>query len=98
MGSDHTTHSDDAAQARRLSGELRRSQLLQAAIRVFAQNGFKGTKTREIAAEAGVNEALLFRHFPTKDDVYAAILQQNADQNRTGEILKSLESYARTRD
>ena len=76
---------------RRLTGDVRRSQLLAAAVRVFARNGFKGTKTREIAAEAGVNEALLFRHFPTKDDLYAALLQEKADRNRTGSILASLE-------
>jgi AcrR family transcriptional regulator len=83
---------------RRLTGNVRRSQLLAVAVRVFARNGFKGTKTREIAAEAGVNEALLFRHFPTKDDLYAALLQEKADRNCTGAILASLEQHALARD
>lgn len=62
----------------RVPAEERRAQLLEAAIRAFSQKGFCGTKTRDIAAEAGVNEALLFRHFPTKEDLYAAILDSVA--------------------
>src|SRR4051794_36164621 len=92
------THGDDLARQPRLSADRRRLQILSAAIRVFGRNGFKGTKTREIAAEAGVNEALLFRHFPTKDDLYAAILQQRSDEDRTGEFLTALEQHAARRD
>src|SRR4051812_18859750 len=94
----NTDYREQSPGLQRMTGDLRRSQLLAAAVRVFARNGFKGTKTREIAAEAGVNEALLFRRFPTKDDVYAAILQQKADESRTEDILKSLRTHANNRD
>jgi TetR/AcrR family transcriptional regulator len=57
-----------------MSGEDRRRQLLEIAIELFSQRGFSGTTTREIAAAAGVTEAIIFRHFATKQDLYAAIL------------------------
>ncbi len=63
-----------AIESRRLSAEDRRQQIIRAAIALFAQKGFEGTTTREIALAAGVSEALIFRHFPTKQDLYAAII------------------------
>ena len=42
---------------------------------LFARKGFGGTTTREIAAAAGVTEAIIFRHFATKQDLYMAILE-----------------------
>jgi TetR/AcrR family transcriptional regulator len=60
----------------RMPGEDRRRQLLQVAIASFAQNGFSGTKTKDIAAAAGVSEAILFRHFASKEDLYHAILDE----------------------
>jgi AcrR family transcriptional regulator len=68
--------SGSESQKSRVSSDLRRSLLLDAAVRVFSKAGFCGTKTRDIAAEAHINEALLFRHFPTKDDLYIAILER----------------------
>lgn len=62
--------------ATRMPGEDRRRQLLQVAIASFAQNGFSGTKTKDIAAAAGVSEAILFRHFASKEDLYHAILDE----------------------
>ena len=52
----------------------RRSQLIDVAIGVFARKGFGGATTKEIAAAAGVTEAIIFRHFATKQDLYKAIL------------------------
>ncbi len=60
----------------RMPGEDRRRQLLRVAIDSFAQNGFSGTKTKDIAAAAGVSEAILFRHFASKEDLYHAILDE----------------------
>lgn len=62
----------------RLTTEARRQQLIDTASRVFAERGFRGTTTREIAAAAGVTEAVIFQHFPDKDSLYAAILEQKA--------------------
>src|SRR5579862_1614878 len=58
----------------RMSGEERRRQLIEVAIDLFSRNGFGGTTTKEIAAAAGVTEAIIFRHFATKQDFYKAIL------------------------
>ena len=44
-----------------------RDQLLDAAVRVYAEAGYRGATTRRIAFEAGVNEITLFRHFGSKD-------------------------------
>src|SRR5262249_44068259 len=59
---------------RRLRGEERRESILRAARRVFAERGFSGTTTRALAEAAGVSEALLFQHFPSKEALYAAML------------------------
>jgi TetR/AcrR family transcriptional regulator len=57
-----------------MTGDDRRRQLIDVAIELFARKGFGGTTTREIAAAAGVTEAIIFRHFATKQDLYRAIL------------------------
>lgn len=57
----------------RLSKEERRATIIHAVRRVFAEKGFDGTTTRELADAAGVSEALLFKHFPTKQALYAAM-------------------------
>jgi AcrR family transcriptional regulator len=62
----------------RMSGEDRRRQLIQVAIRLFSQKGFRGTTTKEIAQAARINEAMIFRHFATKEDLYSAILDYKA--------------------
>jgi TetR/AcrR family transcriptional regulator len=60
----------------RLSGEERRTQILEAALGLFADKGFSGTKTRQIARVAGVSETLIFQHFKTKEDLYREALKQ----------------------
>src|SRR5437763_1075397 len=60
----------------RLKGEERRQLILEAARRVFLETGFAGARTRRIAEEAGITEALLYRFFPSKLAIYeAAVLQ-----------------------
>lgn len=61
-----------------MSGDARRSQILQVAIRLFSQNGFSGTTTKEIARMSCVSEAMVFRHFATKNELYHAILDYKA--------------------
>jgi AcrR family transcriptional regulator len=48
------------------------------AVSLFSQKGFGGTTTREIAQAAGVSEAMVFRHFATKQELYSAILDHKA--------------------
>jgi AcrR family transcriptional regulator len=64
--------------ASRMAAEDRRQQILAVAVKLFSQKGFRGTTTKEIALAAGVNEAIIFRHFTTKSDLYAAIIDCKA--------------------
>ena len=58
----------------RLSAEARKEAIVEAVQDVFAEKGFDGTTTRELAKAAGVSEALLYKHFPSKESLYAAML------------------------
>jgi TetR/AcrR family transcriptional regulator len=64
--------------AARMAAEDRRLQILRVAISLFARKGFRGTTTKEIAHAAGVSEAIIFRHFATKEELYSAILDHKA--------------------
>jgi AcrR family transcriptional regulator len=55
-----------------MSAEERRESILAAAREAFMSSGYGGARTRDIAQRAGVNEALLFRHFATKEDIFRA--------------------------
>jgi AcrR family transcriptional regulator len=61
-----------------MAGDERRLQILRIAMRLFSQRGFGGTTTKEIAVAAGVSEAMVFRHFATKKELYSAILDHKA--------------------
>lgn len=58
--------------SRRLPAAERRAGIVGAATRCFAGRGFAGTTTARVAAEAGVNEALVFRHFGSKQGLFLA--------------------------
>ena len=57
----------------RMSGEERRTAIMRAVLPLFAKQGFAQTTTRELAEAAGVSEALLYKHFPSKESLYAEI-------------------------
>lgn len=82
----------------RMSSEDRRQQLILTAMSLFSKKGFDGTTTKEIARAAGVTEAIIFRHFPTKNDLYAAILDYKACELRSEEWLEDLREHAARRD
>jgi AcrR family transcriptional regulator len=65
-----------------MSGDERRAQILQIAIKLFSQYGFRGATTKEIARVAGVSEAMVFRHFASKEELYSAILDWKACEGR----------------
>ena len=62
--------------------EPTRARILDAAIRAFSENGLAGARTEQIAEEAGVNKALLYYYFRSKEDLYAAALEQVVDSVR----------------
>lgn len=72
----------------RVAAEDRRQQIVDVARELFASRGFEGTTTRELAEHAGINEALIFRHFPSKEELYWAVLQGMIDMRGTKERLR----------
>ena len=64
-----------------MTGDERREQIMRTAVDLFSKKGFKGTTTKEIAAAAGVSEAMVFRHFENKDALYGAILDAKGCQD-----------------
>jgi AcrR family transcriptional regulator len=82
---------------RRLPAEERRRSIVEAALRVFASGSYAGSTTAEIAREAGVSEPVLYRHFPSKRDLWVACLDAAWDEFRTafdrvvGEMLEASE-------
>lgn len=84
-----------ATQPSKQSSHERQASLIQAATGLFAKKGFNGTTTKEIAKAAGISEALVFKHFPTKRALYAAIL---AEKVTVSELLGAIEESARRRD
>jgi TetR/AcrR family transcriptional regulator, transcriptional repressor of aconitase len=80
----------------RLNSDGRRSAIVQAAVPLFARKGFAGTTTRELAEAAGISEALLFRHFPSKQSLYREILRLGCEGDPALEKLVTLQPSTAT--
>jgi AcrR family transcriptional regulator len=80
----------------RLDNDERRKAIVTAAVPLFARKGFAGTTTRELAAAAGVSEALLFRHFPSKQSLYREILALGCEGDPALEKLATLPASTET--
>src|SRR6202047_1872158 len=84
--------------ATKLSSEERRAAIIKAVRMVFAEKGFDGTTTRELAEAAGVSEALLFKHFPNKEALFSDMQLSCFSEQDHGrfERLKALEPSTST--
>ena len=82
----------------KLSSDERRLAIIRDVRRVFADHGFHGTTTRELARAAKVSEALLFKHFPNKEALFTAMQQSccNEQDLVLAERLKAMEPSAST--
>jgi AcrR family transcriptional regulator len=58
------------------TAEERRETVLEVGMTAFAERGFLGTPTTEIAKAAGISQAYLFRLFPTKADLVVAVVER----------------------
>ena len=67
----------------RLSGPERRDTILSAAQGLFASKGFHGVSIDEIARAVNVSPAILYRHFASKQMLYAAVLEKFAGQRQS---------------
>jgi len=68
--------------ARQRLAAARREQILETALKLFAERGFDATSTRQIAKEVGVAEGLIFHYFPTKASLLTAILEDRLEGRR----------------
>jgi AcrR family transcriptional regulator len=88
-----------------MTSAQRRAQIIDAAVALFGRHGLKGTTTKSLAQAAGVSEATIFKHFPTKDALHAeaferrtapgserfvATLQELADRGDDEAVLREL--------
>ena len=56
----------------------KREIILSAAMRLFGHKGFEGTSVREIAAEAGVNPAMISYYFGSKEKLFESLVEHKA--------------------
>ena len=57
--------------------QQRPGELLEAALDLFVEKGFAATKSEEVAAKAGVSKGTLFLYFPSKEELFKAVVREN---------------------
>ena len=74
----------------RMKSAERRAAIVRSASRLFAEKGFRGATTRELASALGVTEPVLYQHFGAKRDLYTAIIEAKAAEGaaHAGALLK----------
>ncbi|MBI3545008.1 MAG: TetR/AcrR family transcriptional regulator [Gammaproteobacteria bacterium] len=70
----------------RLTAEQRRDLIVKKAIEMFASQGFRATRILDIATAVGTSDALVFQHFPTKRELYDAILERMCTRKHFTEV------------
>lgn len=73
-------------------GKNTKKRLLEAALKVFSEKGFLGATTKEIAKQAGVAEVTLFRHFGSKENLFAETINQYSFLPKLKEILSEIKT------
>jgi TetR/AcrR family transcriptional regulator len=81
-----------------MHGADRQRQLLEVAMSAFSRRGFKGTTTKEIAVAAGVAEAVIFQHFPSKEALYSAVLDLHLDANEEAAWVEQIDGLMERND
>jgi len=71
------TSGDDAHSKRERRKEARPGELLDAALDLFVEKGFAATRSEEVAARAGVSKGTLFLYFPSKEELFKAVVREN---------------------
>ncbi|PHR91641.1 MAG: hypothetical protein COA69_10630 [Robiginitomaculum sp.] len=71
--------------------QIGKEKILEAALHLFAQNGFHTTSVNEIAVRAGVSKGLLYNYFDSKEEVLVTIIEQASEQ--MFEIARTLMSH-----
>lgn len=68
---------DDHLAKRERRKEARPGELLDAALDLFVEKGFAATRSEEVAARAGVSKGTLFLYFPSKEELFKAVVREN---------------------
>ena len=68
---------EDPQARRERRKEARPGELLDAALDLFVEKGFAATKAEEVAARAGVSKGTLFLYFPSKEELFKAVVRDN---------------------
>lgn len=68
---------DDNLARRERRKEARPGELLDAALDLFVEKGFAATRSEEVAARAGVSKGTLFLYFPSKEELFKAVVREN---------------------
>jgi len=63
--------------------EARPGELLEAALDLFVEKGFAATRSEEVAARAGVSKGTLFLYFPSKEELFKAVVRENMVRHQT---------------
>ncbi|HEY3379710.1 MAG TPA: helix-turn-helix domain-containing protein, partial [Armatimonadota bacterium] len=67
-------HDGQTGTRKRRTAAERRAEIMQAAIALFARQGFERTTTKEIAAAAGISEGTIYKYFTTKQEILLSFL------------------------
>jgi AcrR family transcriptional regulator len=67
---------DRKTNSRKIQAEERRLQIMEMALKVFAEKGFKSASIRDIAEEGGISQGLMYHYFKDKEDLLAATIKQ----------------------
>jgi TetR/AcrR family transcriptional regulator len=84
--------SPEAAAKRERRKEARPGELLDAALDLFVEKGFAATRSEEVAARAGVSKGTLFLYFPSKEELFKAVVRENIS-GRFGEWNAEFEGF-----
>src|SRR5688572_33125640 len=66
--------------APRMSSDARRQEILRCALRAFSRANYMRVTIADIAAEAGISEPALYKHFASKKDLFLTLVQQIAER------------------
>jgi TetR/AcrR family transcriptional regulator len=75
--------------------EARPGELLDAALALFVEKGFAATRVEEVAARAGVSKGTLFLYFPSKEELFKAVVRETI-AGRFGEWNEELDAFPAT--
>jgi len=86
---------------KRLPAEKRKEQILKCAVKVFARNNYQSARVADIASEAGISEAAVYKYFPSKNAIYLKVLKHMSSRILTfwqEEINKEPNAYRALRN